>query len=63
MTLPCKIPFYCYHLRPSNAWTASFRDIEENHPELVAIDSEGRITGQVMDFGESHDFSLDSLNL
>ena len=27
-----------------------FSDFEENHPEVVAIDSQGRSTGEIMDF-------------
>lgn len=27
-----------------------FSEFEENHPEVVAIDSQGRSTGEVMDF-------------
>lgn len=42
--------------RPSHNLTSSigpFRDIEEQHPDMVAVDSRGQITGQVMDFRES----------
>ena len=31
---------------------ASFKEIEAQHPELVAIDSQGHMTGNVMDFCE-----------
>lgn len=30
--------------------TSPFREFEDNHPELVAIDSEGLVTGNVLDF-------------
>lgn len=30
--------------------TGSFADFEKSHPNLVAIDSDGHVTGQVMDF-------------
>ena len=37
-------PYHTYVL------TSPFEDVEEEHPELVAVDSRGNATGQVMDF-------------
>lgn len=35
-----------------NSLPGPFHEFEENHPNLVAIDSKERITGDVMDFCE-----------
>ena len=34
--------------------TGPFHEIEEQYPAMVAVDSRGQLTGQVMDFRESH---------
>lgn len=37
-------PYHTYVL------TSPFEDVEQEHPELVAVDSQGNVTGKVMDF-------------
>ena len=32
---------------------APFEQIETEHPELVAVDSSGQMTGKVLDFGKT----------
>jgi dual specificity MAP kinase phosphatase len=38
---------------PTDRFIDSFRELEAKHPEMIAIDSRGRFTGQVMDFCKS----------
>lgn len=37
---------------PLTPLAGSFEEVEQNYPDMVAVDSQGRATGKVMDFCE-----------
>ncbi|KAL2221839.1 hypothetical protein M432DRAFT_600609 [Thermoascus aurantiacus ATCC 26904] len=42
--------------------SSTFREVEEKHPDLVAIDSQGQITGRVMDFFQWERYEMCSMS-